>query len=192
MVTMIGISFCETKSNLIEKAKQETYQSKIEEGISDPKSIWKLFKELGANGKGNNSESGINIKTGEQLVIHEADLTQLFNPDFVNVASSIKEPTVHSNFVELQNYVESKVTSNTEFTIPLTNVTFVRNFLTNLNVNKSTGLDNIGPRVLTIAANVLHLALFLLWIKAYSLVNFHVRGRKQKLNPSLNPVQKMM
>ena len=37
--------------HLIEKAKQETYQSKIEEGKSDPKSIWKLFKELGANGR---------------------------------------------------------------------------------------------------------------------------------------------
>ena len=61
---------------------------------------------------------------------------------------------MHSDFEELQNYLESKVTSNTEFTISLTNVTFVRKFLTNLNVNKSTGLDNIGPRVLTIAANV--------------------------------------
>ena len=111
--------------NLIEKAKQETYQSKIEEGKSDPKSVWKLFKKLGANGKGNNSESSINIKLGEKLVTHEADLTQLFNSYFVNVASSIKEPTVHSDFEELQNYVESKVTSNTEFTIPLTNVTFV-------------------------------------------------------------------
>ena len=59
---------------------------------------------------------------------------------------------MHSDFEELQNYVESKVTSNTEFTIPLTNVTLVKQFLTNLNVKKSTGLDNIGPRVLTIAA----------------------------------------
>ena len=141
--------------NLIEKAKQETCQSKIEEGKSDPKSVWKLFKELGANGKVNNSESSINIQFGEKLVTHEADLTQLFNSYSVNVASSIKEPTVHSDFEKLQNYVEYKVTSNTEFTIPLKNVTFVRKFLTNLNVKKSTGLDNIGPRVLTIAAHVL-------------------------------------
>ena len=62
---------------------------------------------------------------------HDADLIKLFNSYFVNVASCIKEPTVHSDFEELQNYVESKVTSNTEFTIPLTNVTFVRKFLTN-------------------------------------------------------------
>ena len=62
---------------------------------------------------------------------------------------------MHSDFEELQNYVEFKVTSNTEFTIPFTKVTFVRKFLTNLNVNKSSGLVNIGPRVFTIAANVL-------------------------------------
>ena len=86
------------------------------------------------------------------MVTHEADLTQLFNSYFVNVASSIKEPAVHSDFEELQNHVESKITRNTEFTIPLTNVTFVRIFLTNL--NKSTDLDNIAPRVLMIAANV--------------------------------------
>ena len=99
---------------------------------------------------------------------------------------------MHSDFEELQNYVESKVTSNTEFTIPLTNVTFVRKFLTSLNVKKSTGIDNMGPRVFTTEANVLASSLTFIVNKSYSLVNFHVRGRKQKFNPFLNPVQKMM
>ena len=49
-------------SKQIEMAKQNTYQSKIEEGQSDPTSIWKIFKELGANRKTNSSESNINIK----------------------------------------------------------------------------------------------------------------------------------
>ena len=104
-------------SNLIEKSKQEIYQSKIEEGKSDLKSIWKLFKELGANGKENNFESSINIRLGEQLVTHEADLTQLFNSYFVIVASSIKEPTVHSDFEELQimSNLKSQVTLNLPF-----------------------------------------------------------------------------
>ena len=38
-------------SNLIEKAKQETYQSKIEEGKLDPKSIWKLLRILEPMGR---------------------------------------------------------------------------------------------------------------------------------------------
>ena len=81
MVTMTGTvyKFLRNKvSNLIEKDKQETYQPKVEEGKSDPKSTWELFKELGDNGKGNNLEFGINIKLGEQLVTHEADLTFQF------------------------------------------------------------------------------------------------------------------
>ena len=46
-------------------AKKDTYQSKIEDGKSDPKSIWKIFKELGANSKANNCESNISIKLGD-------------------------------------------------------------------------------------------------------------------------------
>ena len=47
-------------------AKKNTYQSKIKEGQSDPRSIWKIFKELGANRKTNSSESNINIKQGDK------------------------------------------------------------------------------------------------------------------------------
>ena len=63
----------------IEMAKKNTYQSKIEEGQSDPRSIWKIFKELGANRKTNSSESNINIKQGEQMITNETDLAELFN-----------------------------------------------------------------------------------------------------------------
>ena len=52
-------------SSLIEKAKAEAYQSKIKEGHSDPKSIWKLFKELGANGKSDNDDPKLNIYVDE-------------------------------------------------------------------------------------------------------------------------------
>ena len=55
-------------SSLIEQAKKRTYQTKIEEGKDDPKTIWKLFKELGANGKGIKSELNINIKKDDKLV----------------------------------------------------------------------------------------------------------------------------
>ena len=32
-------------SGLIEKSKKEAYQSKIEDGQTDPRTMWKLFKE---------------------------------------------------------------------------------------------------------------------------------------------------
>ena len=60
-------------SKQIEMAKKNTYQSKIEEGQSDPRSFWKIFKELGANRKTNSSESNINIKQGDQMITNETD-----------------------------------------------------------------------------------------------------------------------
>ena len=51
--------------------------------------------------------------------------------------------------------MQSKVPSNVEFKIPLANVGFVRNSLSNFNVSKATSLDNIGPKILKISANIM-------------------------------------
>ena len=92
-------------SRLIENAKKRMYQSKIEEGQSDPRSIWKLFKELGANGKGNKDGPNINLKLGDRLVTNESDLTEIFNSYFVNIALNLKEPSNSSDFEIINNYV---------------------------------------------------------------------------------------
>ena len=102
-------------SRLIENAKKETYQSKIEEGLSDPRSIWKLFKELRANGKGSKDDPNINLKLGYRLVANESDLTEIFNSYFINVAPNLKETSIPSDFEIINNYVQSKVRTNTEF-----------------------------------------------------------------------------
>ena len=75
-------------SGLIEKSKKESYQSKIEDGQTDPRTIWKLFKELGANQKGGNDDPNLNINVGDRVITDENDLTDVFNSYFVNVASN--------------------------------------------------------------------------------------------------------
>ena len=90
-------------------AKKNTYQSKIEEGRSDHKTIWKIFNELGANHKENSCESNINIKIGEQLITNESDLSELFNHYFVTFASNLKEPITLSDNELLINFIQSKV-----------------------------------------------------------------------------------
>ena len=137
-------------SCLIECAKKETYmyQSKIKEGHSNPKSIWKLFNELGANRKSTSDEPNLNINVGDRVITNESDLTGVFNSYFVNVASNLKEAIIPSDFEIINDYVNSKVPTNTEFLIAPTNETFVMNFISSLNVNKSTGTDKIGPKIL--------------------------------------------
>ena len=142
-------------SSLIERAKTETYQAKIEEGQSDPKSIWKIFKELGTNKKGSNDESNLNINLGDRVTTDDSDLTDVFNSYFVNVTANLKEPITPSNFEILDNYVISKLPINTEFVIPPANKIFVNKFLPDLNANKSTRINNIGPKILKLSANVI-------------------------------------
>ena len=116
-------------SKQIEMAKKN--QSKIEEGQSDLKSVWKILKKLGANRKANSCESNINIKLGDQLITNETDLAELINDYFVNVASNLKEHVRLSDNELFNNFVQSNVPTTTEFNILLTTLTFVRIFLSN-------------------------------------------------------------
>ena len=100
-----------------------------------------------------NVKTSLCIRSG--LVQNSSDLTELFNSYmyFVNIASNLKEPIISTDSETLKTYVNSKVPLNNQFIISLTNETFVRKSLTNLNVDKSTGLDHIGPRILKLSAN---------------------------------------
>ena len=71
-------------TNLIEIARKKTYQSNIEEGKSDPRTIWKLFKDFEINGRGKDNENSFGIKCENGMITNETDLTQHFNNYFVN------------------------------------------------------------------------------------------------------------
>ena len=79
----------------------------------------------------------------------------VINKYFVNVASQLKEPVEHSDFKHITGYVDSKVPSNTFFSIPEITISVVRNFLVNLDVTKAIGLECIGPKLRKIAPDVL-------------------------------------
>ena len=66
-------------SGLIVNSKKESYQFKIEDGQTDPRTIWKLFKELGANRKGGNDDPNLNINVGDRVITDKNDLTDVFN-----------------------------------------------------------------------------------------------------------------
>ena len=71
------------------------------------KNSLELFKELGANEKGSNSE--LNIRKDDKFVQKESELTELFNSYFVNVATNLKEAIIPSDFETLITFVTSKV-----------------------------------------------------------------------------------
>ena len=135
-------------SMMIDSAKKETYQTKVEEGKDDPSSIWKLFKQFGTSKKGSAKNNNFEFKINNKIISNDLDIANVFNDYFVNIPSKLREPIQPSEFTLLKNLVDSKVNDGTNFTIPLVNCSFVNNYLSYMDVTKATGLNSIGPKFL--------------------------------------------
>ena len=60
-----------------------------------------------------------------------------FNEFFINIASNLKQPLKPSHFEKLSNFINSKLTDDVSFDIPLINCTFVTPFLSSMDGTKS-------------------------------------------------------
>jgi hypothetical protein len=75
-----------------------------------------------------------------------------------------------TNFNKLYNFVNDKISQNTQFSISPVKMNALLQDLLNLDQKKSTGTDNIGPKILKVSAlcilslYVLRYVFQLLWI----------------------------
>lgn len=139
--------------NLIKKSKKAHYENLVEEGKNKPTTIWKIFSELGAGKQKSESSNLINsVKIGNTEVDEPIDVANVFNNFFVNVAVNLKEPAEPSNHEKLREFCSNKIPDDVVFDMPLLSHEKVMKFLQTLNVRKSTGTDEIGPRLLKIAS----------------------------------------
>ncbi len=123
----------------------------VNENVNNPASVWKLFKEIGIK-KRNGKSSISSIKVGQQDIDDNLLIANEFNKNFVTVAANIKEPVEPSDFDKLKKYCNSRIPKNTEFTIPEISREKVDKYLKHIDLSKATGCDNIGPRLLKLAA----------------------------------------
>ena len=139
-------------TKLISDAKKNQYQSFIENNKGNPSNIFKIFQEVGA-GKGIQKQSAIGSVTMDDSVTEDpAEIANIFNDFFINIATKLKEPVTNANHERLKEFCRSKLPGNTKFTIPSIEKQKVLKFLSGIDINKATGADNIGPRLLRLAA----------------------------------------
>ncbi|MCG8113419.1 MAG: reverse transcriptase domain-containing protein [Candidatus Thiodiazotropha taylori] len=138
-------------TSLIRKSKKSRYEALLEEN-TNPNCIWKLFKEVGASKKCK-TKSNVQIKINDVLSENSEEVSNAFNNFFVQVADSIKEPILPSKHEKLQAFCRSKNPNNVNFNIPCLELNKVEKTLKSLDITKATGTDNIGPRLLKIAAS---------------------------------------
>ena len=138
-------------TSLIKQSKKAQYSAIINENNNNPSSVWKLFKEIGIKNKNNISKIS-SIKIGENCVDDNFEMATHFNNFFVSIASKLKGPIKSCNFEKLKDFCDSKVPDGIDFNIPEISRDKVFKFLSNIDTSKATGYDQIGPRLLKIAA----------------------------------------
>lgn len=136
---------------LIKQSKKAQYTAIIDENNNNPNSVWKLFKEIGVN-KQKSTTSIPTVRIDGKETEDHTIMANAFNKFFVSIASNLKEPTENSNFDKLKAFCDNQVSDGTVFTIPEISIQYVEKFLKHINLSKATGCDNIGPRLLKIAA----------------------------------------
>ena len=105
-------------------------------------------------GKGPLKQSTIDsLNSGDTPIDDPLEMANEFNEFFVNIASKLKESTVNnSNHDKLKEFCQLKLPSNTKFKIPQIQKENVLKFFSKMDINKATGIDMIGPRLLKLAA----------------------------------------
>ena len=117
-------------------------------------------------------------KTDDHTIMANA-----FNKFFVSIASNLKEPIENSNFEKLKTFCDNRVPDGTIFSIPEISKEYIEKFLKHIDVSKATGCDNIGQRLLKIAAP--HIAESITYICNQSIKTSHFpeKWKEAKVTP---------
>ena len=137
---------------LIQNSKKVQYQTFIDNNKGKPSSVYKIFRGVGA-GKGLQRPSTLtSAKVDNNTIEDSSEMANEYNIFFVNIATKLKEPVIHTNHDKLSDFCRDRLSPDTKFSIPPISNENVLKFLSTIDINKATGTDMIGPRLLKLAA----------------------------------------
>ena len=138
---------------LINAAKEKYYKSAIDEN-KNSKDIWKYIKEL--RPKADHSSPTM-LTVNDQTATNNTDIVNMFNDYFVNLSNALLSDNAdyRDTLRTLKQFTQSKLNYGTEFCIHPIDDTAVFTMLQKLNINKSSGVDCLGLRLLKLAAPVI-------------------------------------
>ena len=117
----------------------------------DPKIIWKCIHSLNPS----NHIRPHRLVTGNDLKDDNSiDIANIFNKFFASCVANLKSENMSTstNLSKLLNFVNNKISQNTQFAIPPVKMNALLQDLLHLDISKSTGTDSIGPMILKVSA----------------------------------------
>ena len=94
------------------------------------------------------------VTENDLKVDNSIDITNTFNKFFTSCVENLRSENMSTstNLSKLLNFVNNKISQNTQFAIPPVKMNELLQDLLHLDINKSTGTDNIGPMILKVSA----------------------------------------
>ena len=123
------------------------------------------------------------MKVDNNSIENPKDIADQFNKYFVSVSSKIKEPPLASNFDELKEFCDKKIPAKTYFSIPCISQEKVEKYLKNIDITKVTGSDNIGDRLLQLAAPYISDSLMYICYQSILTSTFPDKWKEGKVRP---------
>ena len=123
----------------------------IKNACGNTKKIWHSINEISGKHK---SKIPRKMHIADKEVTDRAEIVKEFSKYFANVASNlISSETWNSDdqyevTPDFQAFVQSRLPSDTKFSIPLITPSRVKDLLLHLDPSKATGMDGISPYIL--------------------------------------------
>ena len=138
---------------LIKSAKEQYYKAAIDDH-QNSKDIWRYIKEVG---KTSNHQTPNTLTVNGESADDDEGIANMFNDYFINLSKALlSDDKDYTRTLDiLKSFTETKLNSSNIFSIKPIDETSVFTMLTKLNVNKSSGVDCLGPRLLKLTAPVI-------------------------------------
>ena len=131
---------------MIKSSKRNFYNNAIKDNKS-PSFLWKHLNSITNRGKDNILIPDV-LTTEKCTVTGSLNILNELNKHFVNISNIIQKTLfMKENFSMLQSKLDEKL-RYVEFNIEYITAFEVKKHIDNLDVNKSTGIDGIGPKIL--------------------------------------------
>ena len=143
--------------NLIRKAKRQHFTSSVE-NLKDTSTIWRHVRLVNKGSTTTGKTLPDELRIDGQRITDSHSIAAKFTEYFTSIAQLLDDTDTDSNDInvdKLQELVNNKVPFDVQFNIPFITTEQVLSFIRILDPSKATGLDDLGPRVIKLAANVI-------------------------------------
>ncbi|VDI82471.1 Hypothetical predicted protein [Mytilus galloprovincialis] len=138
---------------IIDNSKKNYYKNMVKDS-NDPKTLWKCLHSL--NPKVKNTPYELATEDNNTTKSKKC-IADTFNNFFTSCAEKLRDqgsytPVNKADFSNLSKFVKNKLHKHEKFSIPPVNMNELFNELAKLDINKASGMDNIGPKILRLSA----------------------------------------